>query len=234
MPPPVPEPEPEPEPVIPPAPDPVDVEPLLIVIDKEGTPVPSFPIDFTMPDGSRIHTFTGGAGEYRLPVMQEGEVFSVTDGFSGHSESFMIEADKDKYYFRLDYVPTMQDWDITIKVIDEKGKPVYPGKLSLTQRGDTLLSDLPQDATIGLSKGSLKNDVPITVKLVDGGQREYNSTDFKLVEGETEYVIQLDTAPCPAWKRVLEVLSVVGVAIGAVWCYPYLWDVMKDLVLKTY
>lgn len=166
--------------------------------------------------------------------MTEGDVFSVADGFSGHTESFTIEADKDTYYFRLNYVPSPQDFDISIKVIDENEKPIHPGKLSLTQNDLTLLANLPQNATIGLSFGTFQNDLPIVVKLVDGGQKEYNSSDFKLVEGETQYIIQLDSDDCPAWKKAMEILAVAGVALGSILCYPVLWDFMKDLILKTY
>ena len=213
---------------------PVPVTPMLIVIDRDDKPVASFPIDLQLPDGQSSHVFTGEKGEYVLPTMLVGDQFTVSDSFSGHSETFVVEAGKDTYYFKLNYVPTEQNADITIKVVDEDGKPIYPGRLSLTQNGSMLLFDLPQNGTVGLSQGTFQEEVSIEVKLVDSGNKEYRSANFRLVPGETQYMIQLDSADCPAWKKVAEVLCVVGVAAGAFLCYPFLWDFLTDLVLKTY
>ena len=217
-----------------PPPPPVPVTPTLIVIDSDDNPVSSFPIDLQLPGGQSSHVFTGEKGEYVLPTMLVGDQFTVSDSFSGHSETFVVEAGKDTYYFKLNYVPTEQKSDITIKVVDEDEKPIYPGRLSFTQNGSTFLFDLPQNGTIGLSQGTFQEEVPIEVKLVDGGNKEYRSANFRLVPGETQYMIQLDSADCPAWKKVAEVLCVVGVAAGAFLCYPFLWDFLTDLVLKTY
>ena len=213
---------------------PVPVTPMLIVIDRDDKPVASFPIDLQLPGGQSSHVFTGEKGEYVLPTMLVGDQFTVSDSFSGHSETFVVEAGKDTYYFKLNYVPTEQKSDITIKVVDEDEKPIYPGRLSFTQNGSTFLFDLPQNGTIGLSQGTFQEEVPIEVKLVDGGNKEYRSANFRLVPGETQYMVQLDSADCPAWKKVVEVLCVVGVAAGAAFCYPFLWDFLTDLVLKTY
>ena len=217
-----------------PGPPPVPVTPTLIVIDSDDNPVSSFPIDLQLPGGQSSHVFTGEKGEYVLPTMLVGDQFTVSDSFSGHSETFVVEAGKDTYYFKLNYVPTEQKSDITIKVVDEDEKPIYPGRLSFTQNGSTFLFDLPQNGTIGLSQGTFQEEVPIEVKLVDGGNKEYRSANFRLVPGETQYMVQLDSADCPAWKKVVEVLCVVGVAAGAAFCYPFLWDFLTDLVLKTY
>ena len=217
-----------------PPPPPVPVTPTLIVIDSDDNPVSSFPIDLQLPGGQSSHVFTGEKGEYVLPTMLVGDQFTVSDSFSGHSETFVVEAGKDTYYFKLNYVPTEQKSDITIKVVDEDEKPIYPGRLSFTQNGSTFLFDLPQNGTIGLSQGTFQEEVPIEVKLVDGGNKEYRSANFRLVPGETQYMVQLDSADCPAWKKVVEVLCVVGVAAGAAFCYPFLWDFLTDLVLKTY
>ena len=217
-----------------PPPPPVPVTPTLIVIDSDDNPVSSFPIDLQLPGGQSSHVFTGEKGEYVLPTMLVGDQFTVSDSFSGHSETFVVEAGKDTYYFKLNYVPTEQKSDITIKVVDEDEKPIYPGRLSFTQNGSTFLFDLPQNGTIGLSQGTFQEEVPIEVKLVDSGNKEYRSANFRLVPGETQYMVQLDSADCPAWKKVVEVLCVVGVAAGAAFCYPFLWDFLTDLVLKTY
>ena len=217
-----------------PPPPPVPVTPTLIVIDSDDNPVSSFPIDLQLPGGQSSHVFTGEKGEYVLPTILVGDQFTATDSFSGHSETFVVEEGKDTYYFKLNYVPTEQNADITIKVVDEDGKPIYPGRLSFTQNGSTFLFDLPQNGTIGLSQGTFQEEVSIEVKLVDSGNKEYRSANFRLVPGETQYMIQLDSADCPAWKKVVEVLCVVGVAAGAAFCYPFLWDFLTDLVLKTY
>ena len=217
-----------------PPPPPVPVTPTLIVIDSDDNPVSSFPIDLQLPGGQSSHVFTGEKGEYVLPTMLVGDQFTVSDSFSGHSETFVVEAGKDTYYFKLNYVPTEQKSDITIKVVDEDEKPIYPGRLSFTQNGSTFLFDLPQNGTVGLSQGTFQEEVSIEVKLVDSGNKEYRSANFRLVPGETQYMIQLDSADCPAWKKVVEVLCVVGVAAGAAFCYPFLWDFLTDLVLKTY
>ena len=217
-----------------PPPPPVPVTPTLIVIDSDDNPVSSFPIDLQLPGGQSSHVFTGAKGEYVLPTMLTGDQFTVADSFSGHSETFVVEAGKDTYYFKLNYVPSEQKFDITIKVVDENEKPIHPGRLSFTQNGNTMLFDLPENATVGLTQGSFQEEVPIEVKLVDGGNKEYRSADFKLVPGETQYMVQLDSVGCPAWKKVVEVLCVVGVAAGAAFCYPFLWDFLTDLVLKTY
>ena len=106
-----------------PPPPPVPVTPMLIVIDRDDKPVASFPIDLQLPDGQSSHVFTGEKGEYVLPTMLVGDQFTVSDSFSGHSETFVVEAGKDTYYFKLNYVPTEQKSDITIKVVDEDEKP---------------------------------------------------------------------------------------------------------------
>ena len=233
---PEPVPAPAPEPVPEPAPEPeyCSVIPTLIVVDIENNTVASFPIDIQLPDGKEIHVFTDVNGEYKLPMMLEGDRFTVKDGFSDNSETFIVESDKNVYYFQLDYVSSSQNPDIVVEVIDENENPVYPSRLSLLQNGHALLFELNEDATFGFSYGTFQENIPIKITLIDNLQKEYKSADFKLVPGENRYIIQLDSSECSILKKIGEILCIVSVAVGSILCYPTLWEMLNNIITKMY
>jgi len=210
------------------------VEPLLRVIDSNGTPVDAFPIDILFPDKHGAHVLTDEKGEYKLPEMTEGEKFVVTDDFSKVNTTFTINLDQIEYVLNIDYAFVIQNPDIKIKVIDEKGKPVYPGWIALHQQGCTLLIRQKEDGTFVLSNGYFKYNEPIEVMLVDSGKKEYSSKNFTLVESEKEYTIQLDTKDCPWWIKLFEWLFATAAVMGCVHAYEPVYRCLSSIVESTY
>lgn len=230
-------PDPEPEPEIKPMPEPVTkqkVKPTILVVDAEGTPIETYPIDISFPDNHSEHVITDESGQYELPEMEEDESFSVADHFSGSTTTFTICRDRQIYEVTLNYSSVVQSPDISVKVIDEKGKPVFPGRIALRQDEHTLLISQKEDGVFYLSDGYFKSGDPIEVKLQRGAKDEYTASDFVLSESEKEYVIQLDTKDCPLWLKILEgVIGAVAMA-AAVWLFIPAYVNLWELISKTY
>jgi hypothetical protein len=187
-----------------------------------------------MPSGESIHIFTNEEGRYQFPIMHVGECFQITDGFTERRVSYEVKQDQEEYIYKLDYEPSSQESDITVKVIDEHEHPVSNGRILLKQGDHSLLIDLLEDGEFYLSDGTFEKNKLISVKLIDRDKRTYTSSEFKLIDKEREYIIQLDTKNYPIWKQILAYTMALLFALCCIACYPYLWGILNSIILKTY
>lgn len=214
--------------------EPIDIEPYLQVLDQNDEPVINYPLTVDMPSGESIHIFTNEEGRYQFPIMHVGECFQITDGFTERRVSYEVKQDQEEYIYKLDYEPSSQESDITVKVIDEHEHPVSNGRILLKQGDHSLLIDLLEDGEFYLSDGTFEKNKLISVKLIDRDKRTYTSSEFKLIDKEREYIIQLDTKNYPIWKQILAYTMALLFALCCIACYPYLWGILNSIILKTY
>lgn len=188
------------------------------VVDKDGVPVPNFPV-FIEHNGKKDRLFSDNGGYIPMSMMTEDDTFAVTDGFSDtNRKDYVVEADRDTYIYDLDYSLRSGNKDITIHVIDEKERPVKKDYIIL-KLNEKILQSFPDDkGCIFLDNDDFERNRPIKFILVKEGN-EFSADDFMLIPGEQEYTVQIDTIPCPWWKRLLEVLAAIAAAVVVLYVF---------------
>ena len=196
----------------------------LRVEDRNGKVVALFPV-FIDYGGRKTRIFSDKDGLIALPQMVEDETFSVTDGFMDNNrQDYLVSADTDTYVYRLDYTLRSGNRDITVRIIDEKEKPICKDYVIL-QSGAHLLRCIPDEkGQIYLDNNDFERNVPLKFTLVRG-QEELYADDFMLVPGEQEYTVQVDTHPCPLWKRLLEVAAMIISFVGIMYLFALVVDI---------
>ncbi len=189
-----------------------EVQVKLQVVDRDGVAAPNFPV-YVEYNGQKERIFSDNGGYVQLKKMTVDDTFSVTDGFSDtNREDYTVVSNKETYLYHLDYALKSGNKDITIHIIDEKGKPVQKDYVMLKLNGKLLQCTPDDKGCIYLDNNDFERDKPIKFILVQDG-KEISADNFMLIPNEQEYTVQIDTLPSPWWKRVLEILATIAIAI---------------------
>lgn len=183
--------------------------PVLIIEDRDGNSVADYPVNVAY-KGEHSRIFSDANGRCQFNEMTVGDSFEITDGFGDRNkQSFSVELDKDEYVYKLDYTVLNGPADITVNVIDEHEKPVTDGYVIIKDDTFTLRSKLDANGRLFLSEGNFKRNRPLSFILVRNGH-EYTRPDFKLIDNENNYTVQVDASGCSWWKIVAEIVSVAA------------------------
>lgn len=203
--------------------------PVLIVKDSDGNTVADYPVAVAYKsEFSRI--FSDANGRCPLQEMSVGDCFEVTDGFGDRNrQSFTVAKDKDEYVYTLDYTMLNGPADITVNVVDEHEKPITEGYVIIKDESFTLRSKLDSSGRIFLSNGNFKRNLPLSFILVQNG-REYTRPDFRLIDNEDNYTVQIDATGC-CWLKIVAEIASVAVAIASFYVGAF---VLNDLCRQIY
>lgn len=213
-------------PVAPPAPAPVEPEPVIepptkvccsvLVHHPDGTPCVGYSLSCFCPEAAPSTLVTDAAGQAQLPPMAPGTSFSLSDMHNPqHTESYVVSG------------PEVFDFEVPLDVLtftiveSDEATPVVGASVKLAVGGVTIeaLTDQQGQFTVEASRISS----PAARLTLTQASRRFRPVDLVLDDEERSYLVVVQTVERSGFPW-LTVLAWVFCALVTLACY---WVLMK-------
>ncbi len=184
--------------------------PRILVLGQDDCLLKRFPLLVEM-NGRRVRYISDNTAKVYLPPVTEGTSMTLISELSEKDRcEYVLSADQEEYVFRVPYKMTDSDNDIEIRVVDGKDRPITNASINFEQDGHSTRCYLEEDGIVMISSSDFRCGVPIRTVLT-AFDKEYETLDFQLTEGEKSYIIQVEK-PSKPWLKWVQVLVLVILA----------------------
>lgn len=185
--------------------------PHVLVLGIDDVPCKRFPLFVTIAGTRTRYVSDDGAKVFPGQAVEGQKMLVVSELNEANREEFVLDADKEEYIFRVPYKISPSDCDVEVLVVDSRERPVTNASINFEQDGHATRCYLEQDGRVWINSADYEMEKNIRTVLT-AYDKEYETLDFHLTEGEKSYVIQVEK-PSKPYLKWLQVLVLILTAV---------------------
>lgn len=204
---------------------PLPLEPLsayVKVIDQYGNPIPQYPIVVECSEGV-VNFNTDDTGHIYTPPIVEGAKFIVRDGNNlDWYQEYEMQGQEIEYVLMINYEAPQSLINARVRIVDCNNRFVTNAPVIFTQQGMTPVEGyIDENGDCLVDKSLFIPDIPIQA-MINDTNRPFPPIMFAMSNDENDYLLE-EVQSTPWWIILLEVLIVLGVAVGLFFLFkPYI------------